>query len=102
MTVTKIELDRSLIRELPVVYEGGEATAVLIDIKLFDLLLERLEELEDRELFSDCVIARLRKAREDHLAGRVTSHAELMIEMERVQVVSGARRPDVPIRPRMS
>jgi hypothetical protein len=79
---TKIKLDRPLIKELPVVYEGGEPTAVLIDIKVFQLLLKRLEELEDRELFNDPkVIARLRKAREDHLAGRVTSHANLVREL---------------------
>jgi len=82
MTATKIKLDRSLIKELPVVYEGGKPTAVLIDIEVFELLLERLEELEDGELFSDPkVIARLRKAREDHLAGRVTSHADLIREL---------------------
>ena len=83
MPATRIELDRPLInRELPVVYEGGEPTAVLIDIKVLDLLLERLEELDDRELFSDPeVIVRLRKAREDHLAGRVTSHADLVREL---------------------
>lgn len=81
MPATKIELDRPLIKELPVVYEGGEPTAVLIDIRVFELLLKRLEELEDHELFSDPkVIARLRKAREDHLAGRVTSHANLVRE----------------------
>ena len=61
---------------------GGEPTAVLIDIKVFEVLLKRLEELEDRELFSDPkVIARLRKAREDHLAGRVTSRANLVKEL---------------------
>ena len=82
MPATKIELDRPLIRELPVVWEGGEPTAVLIDIKVFDLILERLEELDDRELFSDPkVIVRLRKAREDHLAERVTSHANLVREL---------------------
>jgi len=82
MPATKMKLDRPLIRELPVVYEGGEPTAVLIDIEVLDLLLERLEELDDRELFSDPkVIVRLRKAREDHLAGRVTSHAELVREL---------------------
>jgi hypothetical protein len=82
MTTTKTRLDRPLIRELPVVYERGEPTAVLIDIEVLDLLLERLEELEDRELFSDPkVIAHLRKAREDHLAGRVTSHADLIREL---------------------
>ena len=82
MTATEMKLDRPLMRELPVVYEGGEPTAVLIDIEVFDLLLERLEELDDRELFSDPkVIVRLRKAREDHLAGRVTSHADLVREL---------------------
>jgi hypothetical protein len=82
MATTKTRLDRPLIRELPVVYERGEPTAVLIDIEVLDLLLERLEELEDRELFSDPkVIACLRKAREDHLAGRVTSHADLIREL---------------------
>jgi hypothetical protein len=82
MPATKIKLDRPLIRELPIVYEGGEPMAVLIDIKVFELLLERLEELEDRELFNDPkVIARLKRAREDHLAGRVTSHANLVREL---------------------
>ena len=82
MTATKMKLDRPLIKELPVVYEGGEPTAVLIDIEVFDLLLERLGALEDRELFNDPkVIARLRRAREDHLAGRVTSHADLVREL---------------------
>ncbi len=82
MPATKIKLDRPLIKELPVVYEGGEPTAVLIDIEVFELLLKRLEELEDHELFSDPeVIARLREAREDHLAGRVTSHANLVREL---------------------
>ena len=82
MPATKIKFDRPLMKELPVVYEGGEPTAVLIDIEVFELLLKRLEELEDRELFSDPeVIARLRKAREDHLAGRVTSHADLIREL---------------------
>ena len=82
MPATKIKLDRPLIKELPVVYEGGEPTAVLIDIKVFELLLKRLEELEDHELFSDPeVIARLREAREDHLARRVTSHANLVREL---------------------
>ena len=82
MPATKIKLDRPLIKELPVVYEGGEPTAVLIDIEVFDLLLERLGEVEDRELFNDPkVIARLREAREDHLAGRVTSHADLIREL---------------------
>ena len=82
MPATKIKLDRHLIKELPIVYEGGEPTAVLMDIKVFEVLLERLEELEDRELFSaPKVIARLRKAREDHLAGRVTSRANLVREL---------------------
>ena len=82
MPATKIKLDRHLIKELPIVYEGGEPTAVLMDIKVFEVLLKRLEELEDRELFSDPkVIARLRKAREDHLAGRVTSRANLVREL---------------------
>jgi len=70
------------VKELPVVYEGGEPMAVLLDIKVFELLLKRLEDLEDHELLSDPkVIVRLRKAREDHLAGRVTSHANLVREL---------------------
>jgi len=82
MPATRIEFDRSLIKELPVVYAGGEPTAVLIDIKVFELLLKRLEGLEDHELFSDPkVIGRLRKAREDHLTGRVVSHANLVREL---------------------
>jgi len=82
MPATEIGFDSPLIKELPIVYEGGEPTAVLIDIKVFELLLKRLEELEDRELFNDPkVIAHLRKAREDHLAGRITSHADLVREL---------------------
>jgi hypothetical protein len=38
--------------------------------------------LEDSELFSDPkAVARLREAREDHLAGRVTPHADLIREL---------------------
>jgi hypothetical protein len=82
MSTTRVEFNQPLIKEFPLVYEGGEPTAVLVDINVFGLLLERLEELEDRELFSDPkVIARLKEAREDHLARRVTSHAELIKEL---------------------
>ena len=82
MSPTKAIADQPLLREFPLVYEGEEPTAVLVDINLFKLLLEKLEDLEDRELLSDPnVIARLKEARADHLAGRVTSHKELIEEL---------------------
>ncbi|MFB0546364.1 MAG: hypothetical protein ACETWB_05590 [Anaerolineae bacterium] len=71
-----------LMEKFPIVYENGEPKAVMVDIEFFQLLLDRLEELEDRELLSDPeVVERLKEAREDHLAGRVTSHADLIEEL---------------------
>jgi len=69
-------------KEFPLVYEKGEPTAVLVDINVFEFLLRRLEELDGRELFGDPeVVARLKQARQDHLTGRVTPHAELITEL---------------------
>ena len=53
MSSTKAMADQLLLREFPLAYEGEEPTAVLIDIKVFKFLLEKLEELEDRELLGD-------------------------------------------------
>jgi hypothetical protein len=45
-------------------------------------LIERLEELEDQELFSDPgIIARLEAARADHLAGRVVSYENALKQL---------------------
>jgi len=61
------------IEELPIVYKYGEPMAVVVDIKLFRVLLDRLEELEDRDLFSDPeIIAGLQAGQDDYLAGRMT------------------------------
>ncbi|MEA3338486.1 MAG: hypothetical protein U9R15_00830 [Chloroflexota bacterium] len=82
MPATRIEFDQPLIKDFPLIYERGEPTAVLVDINVFELLLKKLEELEDRELFGDPkIVARLKQARQDHLAGRVTPHAELIREL---------------------
>jgi len=62
------------IEELPTIYKYGEPMAVVVDIKLFQILLDRLEELEDRDLFSDPeIIAGLQAGQDDYLAGRMTS-----------------------------
>jgi hypothetical protein len=80
MTV-KSELD-SVIKELPTVYKYGEPTAVVVDIKLFRLLLDRLQELEDQKLFSDPeVIAGLQAGQNDYLAGRMTSLEDVAKEL---------------------
>jgi hypothetical protein len=69
----------ALLRESPVVYKAGVATSVIVDIELFRYLLDRLADCEDYDLFSDPeVIERLQAARQDHLAGRVTSHEDLI------------------------
>ena len=67
---------------LPVIYEKGEPTAILLDIHIFKALLQRLDALEERELLSDPeVVAGLRKARKDHLTGRLTPHIDLIKEL---------------------
>ena len=82
MTVkVKSKLD-SVIKELPTVYKYGEPTAVVVDIKLFRLLLDRLQELEDQKLFSDPeVIAGLQAGQDDYLAGRMTSLEDVIKEL---------------------
>jgi hypothetical protein len=82
MTVeVKSALD-SVIEELPTVYKRGEPTAVVVDIKLFRVLLDRLEELEDRDLFSDPeIIAGLQAGQDDYLAGRMTSLEDVIEEL---------------------
>jgi len=70
------------IKELPIVYKDGEPRAVVVDIKLFQFLLDRLEELEDRELFSDPeIIAGLQAGQDDYLAGRMTSLEDVAKEL---------------------
>jgi hypothetical protein len=77
----KSELN-SAIEELPTVYKCGEPTAVVVDIKLFRLLLDRLQELEDQELFSDPeIIAGLQAGQDDYLAGRMTSLQDVIREL---------------------
>jgi len=82
MTVkVKSELD-SMIEELPTVYRRGEPTAVVVDIKLFRVLLDRLEELEDQELFSDSeIIAGLQAGQDDYLASRMTSLEDVIKDL---------------------
>jgi len=70
------------IEELPIVYKYGEPMAVVVDIKLFRVLLDRLEELEDRDLFSDPeIIAGLQAGQYDYLAGRMTSLEDIVKEL---------------------
>ncbi len=74
----------SLIEELqlPVIYQGDEPTAVVLDIRLFQALIERLGELEDEELFSDPeVIEGLREGHADYLAGKVSSFEDVVREL---------------------
>jgi len=82
MTVkVKAELN-SVLEELPTVYKYGEPTAVVVDIKLFRLLLDRLQELEDLKLFSDPeIIAGLQAGQNDYLAGRMTSLEDVAKEL---------------------
>jgi hypothetical protein len=82
MTVkVKSELD-SMIEGLPTVYRRGEPTAVVVDIKLFRVLLDRLEELEDQELFSDPeIIAGLQAGQDDYLASRMTSLEDVIKDL---------------------
>jgi len=75
------ELD-SVIEELPTIYKRGEPMAVVVDIKLFRVLLDRLEELEDRELFSDPeIIAGLQAGQDDYLAGRMASLEDVIKDL---------------------
>ncbi len=68
--------------ELPMIYENGQPKAVIVDIEVFEEILEYLETKEDNELFKDPkIIQRLREARADHVAGRVTSHDNLIQEL---------------------
>ena len=54
----------------------------LVDINVFELIIKRLEELEDEALFSDPeVVMQLKEAKKDHVAGRITSHADLIREL---------------------
>ena len=56
--------------------------AVVVDIRLFQALIDRLEELEDQELFSDPeIIAQLEAAQADHLAGRVVSYEDALKQL---------------------
>ncbi len=81
MAPTTFTPDMSLLEELhlPIVYQNGEPAAVVVDIRLFQALIDRLEELEDRELLSNPeIIAQLEAARADHLAGRVVSYEDAL------------------------
>lgn len=82
-TVTTTEplggLFEELTEDLPMIYERGEPKAVVLSLQVFKALLRKLDELEERELLSDTeVVEGIRKAREDHLAGRLTSHIDLV------------------------
>jgi len=82
MTVKVTSELNSVIKELPTVYKYGEPTAVVVDIKLFRFLLDRLQELEDQKLFSDPeVIAGLQAGQDDYLAGRMTSLEDVIKEL---------------------
>ena len=55
---------------------------MVVDIKLFRLLLDRLQELEDQGLFSDPeIIAGLQAGQDDYLAGRMTSLQDVVKEL---------------------
>jgi hypothetical protein len=72
----------ALLRESPVVYQAGKPTSVIVDIELFQYLLNRLEDCEDYDLFNDPkVIAGLQAGQADLQAGRVTSMADLVKEL---------------------
>lgn len=82
MLATKNVLERSSIKNLPVIYQNGKPISVLVDITVFEIMVNQLEKLGDEALFSDPeVVMQLKEAREDHLAGRITSHADLMREL---------------------
>ena len=68
--------------ELPIIYEKSEPKAAIIDIKLLEALLERLDELEEKELLDDPkIVDGLMKAKADHLTGKITSHTDLIKEL---------------------
>ncbi|MBS1254019.1 MAG: hypothetical protein MAG451_03075 [Anaerolineales bacterium] len=76
------DLFEELSKGLPMIYEEGEPKAVVLDLHVFQTLLQRLDELEERELLNDpAIVEGLQKAREDHLAGRLTSHTDLIKEL---------------------
>ncbi len=76
------DLFEELSEGLPLIYEQGEPKAVVLDLNVFQMLLQRLDELEERELLNDpAIVEGLQKAREDHLAGRLTSHNDLIKEL---------------------
>jgi len=82
MSETEFKFTTRFLDQLPIIYEKGEPKAAVIDIKLLETLLERLDELEEKELLDDPkIVEGLMKAREDHLAGRITSHADLIKEL---------------------
>lgn len=82
MAETEFKFTAPFLDELPVIYEKGEPKAAVIDIKLLEVLLERLDELEENELLDNPeIVEGLMKARENHLAGRLTSHVDLIKEL---------------------
>ena len=82
MAETEFKFTTRFLDELPVIYEKGEPQAAVIDIKLLEIILERLDELEEKELLGDPkIIEGLMKARENHLVGRITSHVDLIKEL---------------------
>ena len=82
MAETEVKFTTRFLDELPVIYEKGEPKAAVIDIKLLETLLERLDELEEKELLDDPrIVEGLMKARKNHLTGRITSHADLIKEL---------------------
>jgi len=84
MAPVTFTLDMTLLEELrlPIIYQNGEPAAVVVDIRLFQALIDRLEELEDQGLLSDpAIIARLEAARADHLAGRVVSYEDALKQL---------------------
>jgi hypothetical protein len=82
MAKTEFKFITRLLDELPVIYEKGQPKAAVIEIKLLEALLERLDELEEKELLNDPeIIEGLMKARENHVAGKITSHADLIKEL---------------------
>ncbi len=72
----------SLLRESPIIYKAGKPTSVIVDLELFQYLLDRLDDCEDYKLFSDPeVIASLRAGQADLEAGRVVSMTDLVKEL---------------------
>lgn len=55
---------------------------MIIDLKLLEALLEKLDEIEEREMLSDPeVIKSLQEGQANREAGRVISHEELIKEL---------------------